>query len=210
MASLSTVAVGAHDAAVAVVGVLVEAEVGHEHERVADLVAQVAQRHLHDAVGVPGAAALARPCAAGTPNRITAGTPRSASSRTSLRSDSRVCCTTPGSDAIGWGASMPSRTNSGATRSSTVRRVSATRRRSAGVRRRRRRRRAGKLTPPHATGLGRGLPKVGHERVDEAVDGVLGGLDVDAQARARARCPAVTGPMQATTGGTASGPTASR
>ena len=42
------------DAAVAVVGVLVEAEVGDEHDRVAELVAQVAQGHLHDAVGVPG------------------------------------------------------------------------------------------------------------------------------------------------------------
>ena len=41
--------------AVAVVGVLVEAVVGHQHERVADLVAQVAQRDLHDAVGVVGA-----------------------------------------------------------------------------------------------------------------------------------------------------------
>ena len=54
VASLSTVAARGEHAAVAVVGVLVEAQVGHEHERVADLVAQVAQRHLHDAVGVPG------------------------------------------------------------------------------------------------------------------------------------------------------------
>ncbi len=38
-----------------VVGVLVEAVVGHEHELVADLVAQVAQRDLHDAVGGVGA-----------------------------------------------------------------------------------------------------------------------------------------------------------
>ena len=36
-----------------VVGVLVETVVGHEHERVTHLVAQVAQRHLDDAVGVP-------------------------------------------------------------------------------------------------------------------------------------------------------------
>ena len=41
----------------AVVGVLVEAVVGHEHERVADLVAQVAQRDLHHAVGVVGSRA---------------------------------------------------------------------------------------------------------------------------------------------------------
>ncbi len=43
------------DAAVAVVGVLVEAVVGHEHEGVADLVSQVAQGHLHHAVGGVGA-----------------------------------------------------------------------------------------------------------------------------------------------------------
>ena len=53
VASLSTSPVGGEHAAVAVVGVLVEAVVGHEHEAVADLVAQVAQGHLHDAVGVP-------------------------------------------------------------------------------------------------------------------------------------------------------------
>ena len=39
--------------AVAVRGVLVEAEVGHQHDLVAEGVAQLAQRHLHDAVGVP-------------------------------------------------------------------------------------------------------------------------------------------------------------
>ena len=51
-------AVGAEHAAVPVVGVLVEAEVGHEDELVAHRVAHGAQRDLHDAVGVPGAAAL--------------------------------------------------------------------------------------------------------------------------------------------------------
>ena len=60
-------------AAVAVVGVLVEAVVGHQHERVADLVAQVAQRDLHHAVGVVGAANRGRPWWSGTPKRITAG-----------------------------------------------------------------------------------------------------------------------------------------
>ena len=66
-------AVGVSDAAVPVVGVLVEAVVGHEHQRVADLVAQVAQRDLHDAVGVRRPASRARPSCAGTPNSITAG-----------------------------------------------------------------------------------------------------------------------------------------
>ena len=44
--------------------------------------------------------------------------PSSARPRTSLRSDSCVCCTTPGIDATGSGTSMPSFTNRGATRSS--------------------------------------------------------------------------------------------
>ena len=44
-------------AAVPVVGVLVEAVVGHEDERVADLVAQLPQRDLHHAVRVVGAGA---------------------------------------------------------------------------------------------------------------------------------------------------------
>ena len=83
----------------------------------------------------------------GMPNRITPGMPRSASSRTSLRNDSRVCWTTPGSDGTGAGASMPSRTNKGATRSSTVTRASATSLRNACVRRSLRRRRAGNAMP---------------------------------------------------------------
>ena len=51
------VAVGADQSAVPVVGVLVEAVVGHEDERVADLVAQLAQRDLHHPVRVVGAGA---------------------------------------------------------------------------------------------------------------------------------------------------------
>ena len=58
-----------------------------------------------------------RPCAAGTPNSTTARTPRPASSATSLRRLSRLCWTTPGSDAIGCGSVTSSRTNSGAIRS---------------------------------------------------------------------------------------------
>ena len=42
----------------AVVGVLVEAVVGHEHDRVAHLVAEVAQRGLDHAVGRVGAGAV--------------------------------------------------------------------------------------------------------------------------------------------------------
>jgi hypothetical protein len=47
-------AVGGQDAAVAVVGVLVEAEVGHDHQVVAHLVADVGQPHLGDPGRVPG------------------------------------------------------------------------------------------------------------------------------------------------------------
>ena len=83
---------------------------------------------------------------AGTPKRIAAGTPRSRRRRTSARSEATVCCTTPGSDGTGCGSSMPSRTNSGATRSSMPSTVSATSRRSAAVRRRRRGRWVGKAT----------------------------------------------------------------
>ena len=136
-------AVGREHPAVAVVGVLVEAVVGDQHEVVADLVAHRAQR-------CPGRRRRARrrrePRAslrAGTPKRTTPGTPRSARARTSLRRLSSVCCTTPGIEAIGSGASMPSFTKSGATRSSTPTRASATRRRSAAVRRSRRSRCSG-------------------------------------------------------------------
>ena len=69
------------DAAVAVVGVLVDAQVGHDHDVVADVAAQVAQRQLHDAVGIEGADCRSASFVAGTPNRITARTPRAASSR---------------------------------------------------------------------------------------------------------------------------------
>ena len=115
---------------------------------VADVVAQVAQRHLHDAVGVPRARALG----------VLGGRARRRGSRRGRRARPArrpPCAATRGCAArrraalaIGWGSSMPSRTNSGAIRSSTVSRVSATRRRRAGVRRSRRRRRWGKLTAP--------------------------------------------------------------
>ena len=42
----------ADDPAVPVAGVLVDAEIGHQHDVVADLAAQLAERDLHDAVGV--------------------------------------------------------------------------------------------------------------------------------------------------------------
>ncbi len=48
-------AVGTKDPAVTVAGVLIETEVGHEDELVAELVAQRAKRDLRDALGIPGA-----------------------------------------------------------------------------------------------------------------------------------------------------------
>src|SRR3712207_5094577 len=76
---------------------------------------------------------------------------------------------------------MPSQTNSGATTSSTLSRVSATRRRIAGVRRSRRMRRAGKLTPSWYGSVPWTFPEPGRERLDQAVEGVLGRLHVDPQ-----------------------------
>ena len=134
---------GRQHAAMPVIGVFVEAEIGHEHQLVARLVAQIAAAQPARCHRDPKHPSLRHPSCAGTPNSITAGTPSAASSRASLRNESRVCCTTPGNDAIGWGSSIPSRTNSGATKSSTLTRVSATSRRNAGVRRSRRSRRAG-------------------------------------------------------------------
>ena len=86
---------GGEDPAVAVVGVLVEAVVGHEHEPVADLVPQVARAATWT---TPSGSSPPEPRAslrAGTPKRMTAGTPRSASARTSLRRLSWVCWTHP-------------------------------------------------------------------------------------------------------------------
>ena len=86
---------------------------------VAQLVGEAAQGHLDDAVGVRGPATEAS-LRAGTPKRTTAGTPERASRSASLTSDSVVCCTTPGREAMGCGSSMPSRTNRGAIRSDGV------------------------------------------------------------------------------------------
>ena len=58
--------------AVAVVGVLVDAQVSDQHDLVADVVAQVGEGQLGDAVGVVGAAPGRRPCG---PARRTARCP---------------------------------------------------------------------------------------------------------------------------------------
>ena len=67
-----------------------------------------------------------------------------------------MCCRTPGSDTIGCGSVMPSRTNSGAMRSLVRTDVSATRSRRARVRRRRRGRSTGNGAPGIEVMVGRG------------------------------------------------------
>ena len=136
----------------------------------------------------------------GSGNRITPGTPSPTSRRTSSTRDGMLCWDTPGSEPIGRGASRPSATKSGATRSSGARRVWATSRRSAGVRRRRRRRRAGNpavgwvlgtVLQPTArpgpsgpvTGPAVTPPAPTTTRGHQSVQGVLRGLDRHRQAR---------------------------
>ena len=114
---------------------------------IAVVVAQVAQGHLHDAVGV-GRAGAAGVLVLGHAEEDHAGDAQVDQLGHLLDAASPACAARRPA-ATGWAAasSMPSRTNSGATRSSTPSRVSATRRRSAGVRRRRRSRVWGNVTP---------------------------------------------------------------
>ena len=135
------VAVGSDDAAVPVVGVLVDAEVGDQHQLVTDRGSEVAQGNLHDAVVGAGSAALGVLDGGDAEEDDRGDAELDEGVDLGLQTDSRVCCTTPGRLAMGCGLSMPSRTKSGAMKSSTVTVVSATMRRSAGVRRSRRSRR---------------------------------------------------------------------
>ena len=109
MASLSTWPVaGSTHAAVAVVGELVEAAVGHQHDRVAHRVAHRAEGPLGDPVGTRAPEPVASLSSGrGSPKRMTPGTPSAVRRSTSAASDSTVCWTTPGSEATGRGASMP-------------------------------------------------------------------------------------------------------
>ncbi|SIK72455.1 Uncharacterised protein [Mycobacteroides abscessus subsp. abscessus] len=74
----------------------------------------------------------------GTPNSISPPTPALTASSAARRSDSVLCCTTPGSDEIALGSVRPSATNIGSTNCRGANVVSATNRRIAGVARRRR------------------------------------------------------------------------
>ena len=108
---------------------------------------ELGQGHLDDPVRGPGGRSLGRPWRSGTPKSTRPGTPSAASRLPSTTSEATVCWHGPGSEGSGPARSIPSRTNSGATRSSTVRVVSATSRRRAGVRRSRRSRRTGNRAP---------------------------------------------------------------
>ena len=177
-------AAGGEDAAVAVVGVLVEAVVGHQHERVADLVAQVAQRDLHDAVGGVGLRAARVLLARG---RRTAS-PRG---RRDRRARAPPCGGSPACAARRPASTRPARARRCPPSRTAARRgrrratrCSATSRRSAGVRRSRRMRRSGKVTGRCYRSVG--TAQHGADGVDQAVDRVRIGLGVDREAAARA------------------------
>src|SRR5699024_6923026 len=118
------------DAAVAVVGELVQAQVGLHDDGVPDLRDDVGDRGVEDPAGSHAALPTASR-ALGTPKSMTPPRPAAAASAAARRRLSRLCWTWPGIDAMGTGSVAPSRTKSGSTRwlGSTV--VSATRRRSA-------------------------------------------------------------------------------
>ena len=74
-----------------------------QHHLVAEVVAQVAQRELHDAVGIPGARADARPWSTGTPNRMTPGHAERRPARPPPCAATRGCAG-PGRAARRWAA----------------------------------------------------------------------------------------------------------
>ena len=103
---------------------------------------------------MPSAASACEPTGSfspGMPNSISPPMPASAASCAALRSESRVCWTTPGIDEIGTGSSMPCLTNTGSTKSAGASRVCAVSRRSAGVDRSRRPRANPDVAPPTVT-----------------------------------------------------------
>ena len=137
-------------AAVAVVGELVEAQVGHHEQVVAGLGAGVGDGDVEDAVRVERRRSPVASLCSGTPNSMTPPSPSDAASATALRADSRECCTTPGMLEIGRGSRSPSATNIGSTSCRGSTDVSATSRRIAGDERRRRGRSAGNMVRPSA------------------------------------------------------------
>ena len=101
----------------AVVGELVQAQVGHQHGVVAELVVQPPQRDVQHAVRVVGAGAGARPCARAR-RRSSGRRRRPRPPRPPPSPGSRGCAARRrASTRSATGSSMPSRTNIGSTRS---------------------------------------------------------------------------------------------
>ena len=92
-------------AAVPVVGELVQAQVGHQHRcRRRPRRAGRRSATLSDAVRVVGPPSRRRPCRPGRRRASARRRPASTASSAALRSESGVCCTTPGIEAIGTGS----------------------------------------------------------------------------------------------------------
>ena len=150
-------AVRVDEAAVAVVGVLAEADVGHD-EQLGMRLLDRARRELDDALVVVGARALGV-LAVGDPEeqhggqaRALAPAPPPRRPRRCSGGRRRAARRSARGPALAW-------TNSGRTRSGALSRVSRTRSRRTGVERSRRRRVAGKGMPTQATPAGTSRPQ---------------------------------------------------
>ena len=67
---------------------------------------------------IPSGSSAPEPAASlcsGTPNSMIPPSPAAAASAATRRTESRVCCTTPGIELIGTGSVAPSRTKTGST-----------------------------------------------------------------------------------------------
>ena len=195
-------------AAVAVVGELVEAEVGLHDERAGGCLDGDPRRDVEDAVGVGGARA-ARIAHLGHAEQHHAADARRPRPHRRLRAGSRASAARrPASTRSAPGRLTPSRTNIGSTSSAGCRRVSETRRRSAGVSRSRRGRTRGSgvelttatsLRSQRRSSVERGPRDVAtSDRVDERLGGALARDHVDPQPDLARHPSAVCGPMAAT------------
>ena len=140
------------DATVAVVGELVETEVGHDD----DPIPTASARRVRATLRMPPGhrrRSHAHPWPRGHTEDHQAPRPAATARSASATSESRVCWTTPGIDEIGTGSAMPSHED----REHQIRRVQpglGQRRRTAGERRSRRGRWTGKLTIAGSSGTG--------------------------------------------------------
>ena len=243
------VAVRRRDAAVPVVGVLVEAAGRPSAPSVAERVAELAaSATLHDAVGIRGPGADGVLVSGGHPEQDDAGHAQRRPAATSCAATPRCAGPTPGSEGSAGARRSPPARTAGRRGRRPQSRVSATRRRRAGVRRRRRSG-AARGSPIRRSGrwhcdLRRRSPRVrgrpGHASPSLLRSAALpsgrgasrprpGPTDCPARATAATRpsmvcasasaatsspadraAPAVTGPMDATTGGAADVASSSR